>query len=62
MKYAELERDRAATDLRNSVITFGYVAGKYSVEIIPTKAPGTQTKNRQELRNLLEFLTIPRLR
>ncbi|WP_212631525.1 tyrosine-type recombinase/integrase [Pseudomonas sp. KB-10] len=59
MKYAELERDRTATDLRNSVITFGYVAGKYSVEIIPTKAPGTQTKNRQELRNLLEFFDDP---
>ncbi|MFG0418040.1 tyrosine-type recombinase/integrase [Pseudomonas sp. zjy_8] len=59
MKYAELERDRTATELQQKVTTFGYVAGKYQVEIIPTKAPGTQTKNRQELRKLLEFFDDP---
>lgn len=49
MKYAELERDRASDGLRQSVITFGYVADQYLVEVVPGKAQGTQTKNRQEL-------------
>jgi len=59
MRYAELERDRSASDLARQVITFDYVANQYLTQIVPTKAPGTQTKNRQELARLKEFFNDP---
>ncbi|MDH0702126.1 tyrosine-type recombinase/integrase [Pseudomonas toyotomiensis] len=59
MRYAELERDRASDGLRQSVITFGYVADQYLVEVVPGKGQGTQTKNRQELARLKEFFNDP---
>lgn len=59
VKYAELERDRTADGIRQAVITFAYVADQYLIEIVPTKAPGTQVKNRQELARLKEFFCDP---
>lgn len=59
MKYAELERDRAADNIVRKVITFDYVATQYLIHVVPTKQPGTQTKNRQELARLKEFFNDP---
>lgn len=59
VKYAQLERERTADNIRQAVITFGYVADRYMTEVVPTKAPGTQTKNRQELTRLKEFFNDP---
>lgn len=59
MKYAELERDRVADNLKREVITFGYVAERYMVEVVPDKAAGTQRKNWQEVARLKEFFNDP---
>ncbi|MNZ84455.1 site-specific tyrosine recombinase XerC [compost metagenome] len=59
MKYAELERDRTADNLKQSVITFGYVAERYMVEVVPGKATASQHKNRQQMVKLKEFFNDP---
>lgn len=59
MKYAEFERDRTADNIARQVITFDYVATQYLIHVIPTKAHGTQTKNRQELGKLKAFFNDP---
>lgn len=59
MRYAELERDRTADTIARQVITFDYVATQYLIQVVPTKAPATQTKNRQELAKLREFFNDP---
>lgn len=59
MKYAELERDRTADNLKQSVITFGYVAERYMVEVVPGKASASQHKNRQQMAKLKEFFNDP---
>lgn len=41
------------------MITFDYVANQYLIQVVPTKAPATQTKNRQELAKLKEFFNDP---
>lgn len=59
MKYAEFERDRTSSALVASVITFRYVAEKYVVDVVPTKAPATQKDNKRELTNLMDFFDDP---
>lgn len=59
MKYAELERDRTADNLAQEVITFGYVADRYMVEVVPGKATASQHKNRQQMVKLKEFFCDP---
>ena len=59
MKYATFERDRTATELVLSVITFRYVSDKYLVDIVPTKGAATQVDNKRELKNLLAFFDDP---
>lgn len=59
MKYAELERDRSASDLVKAVITFEYVPTRYKIDIIPKKATGTQRNNLMEMAKLLEFFNDP---
>ncbi|WP_439895386.1 site-specific integrase [Pseudomonas syringae] len=59
MKYAEFERDRASSALVASTITFRYVAEKYVVEVVPTKAAATQKDNKRELANLMDFFDDP---
>lgn len=59
VKYAELERDRTADARVLEVITFKYVAGRYLVEVIPTKSAATQKDNLRELKNLLAFFNDP---
>lgn len=59
MKYAELERDRMADNIKREVITFGYVADRYMIEVAPGKAPATQRKNWQEVAKLKDFFNDP---
>ncbi|WP_024643729.1 tyrosine-type recombinase/integrase [Pseudomonas syringae] len=59
MKYAEFERDRASSALVAKTITFRYVAEKYVVDVVPTKAPATQKDNKRELANLMDFFDDP---
>lgn len=59
MKYAELERDRTADAIKREVITFGYVAERYLVEVVPSKSPTTQKDNARELKQLLAFFNDP---
>lgn len=59
MKYAEFERDRASSALVTATITFRYVAEKYFVDVVPTKAPRTRLDNKSELKNLLAFFDDP---
>lgn len=59
MKYAELERDRTADAIKREVITFGYVAERYMVEVVPTKSAATQKDNTRELKQLLAFFNDP---
>lgn len=56
-KWAELEGDR--TDRAAKLVTFKYVAERYTVEVIPTKAPRTQRDNLIELEYLYEFFNDP---
>ncbi|MEE4460755.1 tyrosine-type recombinase/integrase [Azotobacter chroococcum] len=59
MKYAELERDRTADDIKRKVITFAYVAERYMVEVVPTKSSATQKDNARELKQLMAFFSDP---
>ncbi|WP_397448198.1 tyrosine-type recombinase/integrase [Pseudomonas sp. NA-150] len=59
MKYAEFERDRTSSSLVASVITFRYVAEKYVVNVVPSKASSTQKDNKRELKNLMAFFDDP---
>lgn len=57
-KWAELEGDRSAPQVRQA-ITFRFVADAYRREVIPTKAPRTQRDNLAELAKLVEFFDDP---
>jgi integrase len=59
LEYAKLEKDRTATERVQSVITFAYVAQRYLVEVVPTKAAATQTGNIRELKQLMSFFNDP---
>lgn len=56
-RWAELEGLRKADAPR--VLTFRYVAEKYRVEMIPTKAAATQRDNLREMGKLLAFFDDP---
>lgn len=59
MEYAKLERDRTADALVEKVVTFRYVAERYQIEVMPTKAPATAAKNKQEVKNLISYFDDP---
>lgn len=59
MEYAKLERDRTADAIAAKVVTFRYVAERYRIEVIPTKAAGTQRNNLLELKYLLAYFDDP---
>ncbi|POD78435.1 hypothetical protein BKM17_06485 [Pseudomonas syringae group genomosp. 3] len=59
MRYAEFERDRASSALVAKTITFRYVAEKYVVDVVPTKALATQKDNKRELANLMDLFDDP---
>src|SRR5689334_15773045 len=56
-KWSEIEID--APSKHQQIITFQYVAARYIKEIIPTKAPATQTDNLRELNQLYKFFGNP---
>lgn len=56
-RWAELEH--AGSEKPREAVTFRYVANRYRVEVIPTKAPATQKKNFAELDRLIEFFDDP---
>ncbi|PTQ75429.1 site-specific recombinase XerC [Nitrosomonas oligotropha] len=56
-KWAELEID--ATPRHAAIITFRYVAERYTKKVIPTKAPSTQKGNLRELVWLYKFFDNP---
>lgn len=56
-KWAELEID--ATPCHAAIITFRYVAERYTKKVIPTKAPSTQKGNLRELVWLYKFFDNP---
>lgn len=56
-KWAELEHATVIPD--SAALTFRKVAERYRVEVITTKAIGTQKVNNQELGNLLDFFDDP---
>ncbi len=55
--WAELEH--ASTIPAGAALTFRQAADRYRAEVIPTKAPGTQTVNLRELDTLLRFFDDP---
>lgn len=55
-RWAEIEGDKTPVA---KVITFRYVADRYRVEVIPTKALRTQRDNLKELGKLLDFFDDP---
>lgn len=57
-KWAELEGGNAGKKAA-IVITFKYVAEKYMLKVLPTKAPRTQKDNLSELDKLYEFFNVP---
>ncbi|MBX9913719.1 MAG: tyrosine-type recombinase/integrase [Pseudomonadaceae bacterium] len=59
MEYARLERDRTADAIVEKVLTFRYVADRYLVEVVPSKAPATQKDNQRELKNLIAYFDDP---
>lgn len=59
LEYARLEKDRTATAHVKAVVTFAFVADRYLVEILPTKAPRTQKDNLAELKQLKLFFNDP---
>lgn len=59
IEYAKLEKDRVSDALAASVLTFSFVAERYFIEIVPTKAPATQKDNKRELKQLLLFFNEP---
>ena len=56
-KWAELEADKSGRAVQ--LVTFRYVAERYTREVIPTKAPRTQSDNLKELENLYGFFDAP---
>ena len=59
LEYAKLEKSRVSQALVQDVLTFEYVAQKYMLEVVPTKAPATQKDNARELKQLLSFFNDP---
>lgn len=59
LEYAKLEKSRVSQAIAQSVITFAYVAERYMLEVVPTKAHATQKDNARELKNLLLFFNDP---
>lgn len=57
-KWSELESGSAKAKFAH-LITFRYVAEKYLVEVLPTKAPRTQKDNLAELANLYKAFDNP---
>lgn len=57
-KWAELEGGNAGKKAA-AVLTFRYVAEKYMVKVLPTKAPRTQKDNLAEIANLYKFFDDP---
>lgn len=57
-KWAELESGNAERGI-STTITFRYVAEKYMIKVLPTKAPRTQKDNLIELANLYKFFDNP---
>jgi len=56
-QWAALEADQGSPHA--SLITFKYAADKYLTEVLPTKAPRTQSDNIKELAKLNEFFNQP---
>lgn len=56
-KWAELEADQGSP--HDSMITFKYASDRYLSEVVPTKAPRTQSDNIKELIKLNEFFNNP---
>lgn len=56
-RWAELEREQQVPP--QAVITFRYVADRYRVEVLPTKADRTQRDNLREMAKLLAFFDDP---
>lgn len=56
-KWAELQID--AKPRHQEIITFRYVADRYITDVIPTKAPRTQSDNQKELIWLFKFFDNP---
>jgi len=56
-KWAELEHE--GQDRVRQAITFRFVADRYRVEVMPTKAARTQLDNAKELAKLIEFFDAP---
>ncbi|HWH86202.1 MAG TPA: tyrosine-type recombinase/integrase [Pseudomonas sp.] len=59
LEYAKLEKSRVSQAIAQTVITFAYVAERYMLEVVPTKAHATQKDNERELKNLLLFFNDP---
>ena len=56
-KWSELEID--SKPIHSAIITFRYVAERYTREVIPTKAANTQRDNHKELIWLYKFFDTP---
>lgn len=56
-KWSEIEIDQEP--IHQGIITFEYVAKRYIKEVIPTKAPATQSDNLRELKQLYLFFNNP---
>ena len=54
-KWAELTKSK----YENELITFRYVAERYVIDVLPTKAPRTQKDNLNELKWLYKFFDNP---
>jgi hypothetical protein len=59
LEYAKLEKDRVSDALASVVLTFEFVAERYFIAIVPTKAPTPQKDNKRELKQLLLFFNEP---
>lgn len=59
LEYAKLEKSRVSQAMAQDILTFAYVAEKYMLEVVPTKAPATQKDNARELKQLLAFFNDP---
>jgi len=57
-KWADFEKGNATLST-STTITFRYVAEKYMIKVLPTKAPRTQKDNLVELNNLYKFFDNP---
>lgn len=56
-KWAELQIN--AKPIHQEIVTFRYVAERYTKTVIPTKAPRTQKDNLSELKWLYKFFDNP---